>query len=76
MLKLLYFRWGIIEHPTFGRVPRVVTMKDLKAGQELSVHYMMDMEECADGSIRYPSTYYVITYRGHGGPNHIVILPD
>ena len=46
----LYFRWGTIEHPTFGRVPRVVTMKDLKAGQELSIHYMIDMEEAADDS--------------------------
>ena len=26
-------RWGVINHPTFGRVPRVVTMKDLKAGE-------------------------------------------
>jgi len=41
-------RWGVIEHPTFGRVPRVVTIKDLKAGQELSCHYMMDMGECFD----------------------------
>ena len=26
-------RWGVINHPTFGRVPRVVTLKDLKAGK-------------------------------------------
>jgi len=40
--------WGVIEHPTFGRVPRVVTVKDLKAGQELFCHYMIDMEGAAD----------------------------
>ncbi len=34
-------------HPTFGRVPRVVTIKHLKAGTELSCHYMIDMEEAA-----------------------------
>ena len=48
----LIFRWGVIEHPTFGRVPRVVTVKDLKAGQELFCHYMIDMEGAAD-DIRY-----------------------
>ena len=43
-----FFRWGTVEHPTFGRVPRVVTIKDLKAGTELTCHYMIDMEEAAD----------------------------
>lgn len=38
-------RWGIINHPTFGRIPRVVTIKNIKAGTELSCHYMIDMAE-------------------------------
>jgi len=50
--------WGVIEHPTFGRVPRVVTIKDLKAGQELSCHYMMDMGECFD-SVSTHCRWYV-----------------
>jgi len=41
-------RWGTVEHPTFGRVPRVVTIKDLKAGTELTCHYMIDMEEAVE----------------------------
>jgi len=40
-------RWGVIEHPTFGRVPRVVTIKNLKADEELSCHYMIDMGAAA-----------------------------
>ena len=44
----------------------MVTIKDLKAGQELSCHYMMDMGECFD-SVRYLSIYYVISLRGMGG---------
>ena len=43
-----FFRWGTVEHPTFGRVPRVVTIKDLKAGTELTCHYMIDMEEAVE----------------------------
>ena len=38
----------MINHPTFGRVPRVVTIKNLSAGTELSCHYMIDMEEAAE----------------------------
>lgn len=34
-------------------------MKDLKAGQELSVHYMIDMEEAADYSISDSCRWYV-----------------
>ena len=62
----LIFRWGVIEHPTFGRVPRVVTIKDLKAGQELSCHYMIDMEEAADESIRY-HPYITYHFKGDRG---------
>jgi hypothetical protein len=39
----IFLRYGIIEHPTFGRVPRVITLVDLPAGTELSVHYMIDI---------------------------------
>lgn len=43
----MIFRWDTIEHPTFGRVPRVVSLKEIKAGTELSIHYMMNMEAAA-----------------------------
>ena len=43
----MIFRWDTIEHPTFGRVPRVVSLKEIKAGTELSIHYMINMEEAA-----------------------------
>ena len=38
----------MIRHPVFGRVPRVVTLKSLGAGTELSCHYMIDMAEAAN----------------------------
>ena len=44
----MIFRWDTIEHPTFGRVPRVVSLKEIKAGTELSIHYMMNMEAAAE----------------------------
>ena len=43
----MIFRWDTIEHPTFGRVPRVVSLKEIQAGTELSVHYMINMEAAA-----------------------------
>ena len=41
-------RWDIIEHPVFGRIPRIVTIKDIKADEELTCHYMIDMEEAGE----------------------------
>lgn len=41
-------RWDVMEHPAFGRIPRVVTLIDLKAGTELTCHYMINMEEAAE----------------------------
>jgi hypothetical protein len=38
----------MMEHPTFGRVPKVVTLFDLPAGTELSIHYMLDMAAATD----------------------------
>ena len=43
----MIFRWDTIEHPTFGRVPRVVSLKEIKADTELSIHYMINMEAAA-----------------------------
>lgn len=50
-------RWGTMEHPTFGRVPRVVTLKDMKAGTELTCHYMICMEEASAPDAKM--TWYV-----------------
>ena len=49
----------------------MVAIKDLKAGQELSCHYMIDMEEAADESIRYHPyiTYHLKGDRGGEGAN-------
>ena len=44
----------------------MVAIKDLKAGQELSCHYMIDMEEAADESIRY-HPYITYHFKGDRG---------
>ena len=54
---IFIFRWGTMEHPTFGRVPRVVTLKDIKAGTELTCHYMICMEEASEPDAKM--TWYV-----------------
>ena len=54
---IFIFRWGTMEHPTFGRVPRVVTLKDMKAGTELTCHYMICMEEASAPDAKM--TWYV-----------------
>ena len=46
-----------MEHPTFGRIPRVVTLKDMKAGTELTCHYMICMEEASAPDAKM--TWYV-----------------
>ena len=40
-------KWDQIIHPTFGRIPSVITLMDLKAGTELTCHYMIDMQEAS-----------------------------
>ena len=40
-------RWETAVHPTFGRIPRIVTLMDLEAGSELTCHYMINMEEAS-----------------------------
>merc|ERR1711962_865057 len=37
-------RWGNIEHPCYGLVPCVHTHRDVKKGEELTIHYQLDME--------------------------------
>jgi len=39
--------WDQIIHPTFGRIPSIITLMDLKAGTELTCHYMIDMQEAS-----------------------------
>lgn len=38
-------KWDTCQHPVFGRIPRIVTLKDIQPGQELSCHYMIDLNE-------------------------------
>lgn len=40
--------WVNSQHPAYGFVPSVSTIEMVKAGEELTVHYMMDMENAPD----------------------------
>ena len=40
--------WANADHPCFGFVPIVVTIEGVKAGEELTIHYIMDMEDAPD----------------------------
>ncbi|TRY75439.1 hypothetical protein TCAL_09504 [Tigriopus californicus] len=37
--------WDVVEHPVFGRIPRIVTLRDIEPNEELTCHYKIDMEE-------------------------------
>merc|ERR1711962_1715451 len=37
-------RWANIEHPCYGLVPCVHTHRDVSKGEELTIHYQLDME--------------------------------
>ena len=38
-------RWDVVQHPVFGRIPRIVALVDIQKDQELTCHYMIDMQE-------------------------------
>ena len=38
-------KWDTVRHPVFGRIPRIVTLKRVEVGEELTCHYMIDMTE-------------------------------
>ena len=59
IFSLLNYRYGTIEHPTFGRVPRIVTLKKLKAGTEITCHYMICMEEATGSDCSEDMKWYV-----------------
>jgi len=40
--------WINSQHPAYGLVPCVSTIEMVKSGEELTVHYMMDMENAPD----------------------------
>merc|ERR1719378_623903 len=40
--------WSNIQHPCYGFVPSVITLQDVRQGEELTIHYMMDMEEASE----------------------------
>jgi len=40
--------WATADHPCFGFVPSVVAIEEVKAGEELTIHYMMDMEDAPE----------------------------
>ena len=37
-------RWSNMEHPCYGLVPAILTLEMIKEGEELTVHYQMNME--------------------------------
>ena len=37
-------RWSNMEHPCYGLVPAILTLEPIKEGEELTVHYQMNME--------------------------------
>jgi len=41
-------RWSNMEHPCYGLVPAILTLDAIKEGEELTVHYQMDMEDAPD----------------------------
>ncbi len=48
-------RWDVINHPVFGRIPRIVSLRTIPCGEELTCHYMIDMEDA--GSSGHLSWY-------------------
>ena len=40
--------WGKAFHPCLGVVPSVVTIENVSVGDELTIHYMMDMESAPE----------------------------
>ena len=40
--------WATADHPCFGFVPSVVAIEEVKAGEELTIHYMMDMADAPE----------------------------
>ena len=55
-------KWDQIIHPVFGRIPSIVTLMDLKAGTELTCHYMIDMQAA---SITEELQWYVDVWEQH-----------
>ena len=40
--------WRHAVHPCYGKIPAIATIKDVNKGDELFVHYGIDMEEAPD----------------------------
>jgi histone-lysine N-methyltransferase SETD7 len=36
-------KWDIIIHPVFGRIPRIVSLREIQPGEELTCHYVRAM---------------------------------
>lgn len=37
-------RWSNMDHPCYGLIPAILTLEAIKEGEELTVHYQMNME--------------------------------
>uniref|UniRef100_A0A0K2UF62 SET domain containing (Lysine methyltransferase) 7 [Danio rerio] n=1 Tax=Lepeophtheirus salmonis TaxID=72036 RepID=A0A0K2UF62_LEPSM len=37
--------WDTIQHPCFGRIPKLVALTDISEGEEFTCHYRIDMEQ-------------------------------
>jgi len=40
--------WTNADHPCFGFVPSITTIQQVNVGEELTIHYMIDMENAPD----------------------------
>jgi len=40
--------WSNADHPCFGFVPSIVALEDISKNEELTIHYMMDMEDAPE----------------------------
>lgn len=54
--------FDVAEHPCYGRVPALRTLRRVRAGEELCAHYTMDMENAYDW---YREAWEVYSTGGH-----------
>jgi len=40
--------WANADHPCFGYVPSIITLAEVRKEEELTIHYMMDMEDAPE----------------------------
>ena len=68
-------RWSNMEHPCYGLVPAILTLQEVAEGEELTVHYELNMEVGGEGApAPAPRTPRSGTKRPGGSPRHAAPL--